>query len=256
MNKPLGSVPHWMNQVFLSYRHESDDHAKAVWSLGEKLKAEGLPVEFDQFYLEYHPGGPDEGWRKWCSDRAEKSACVLVVCSKGWFDSYTGEGQSAEGLGAGLEARVFSRFAYGVRGFHSRVRLVNLDNFNEAAIPGALKGWEIFRLSADAAEFIRMTQRIRERLALPGSSGTLREEFKQTIAERRQSELKQRLDVEHLQKGANVTRNEVFISCKNLDKDGVQTRDAEIAAEVYDFLTGKGLSVFLSTSTLEAHWRR
>jgi len=48
-----------------------------------------------------------------------------------------------------------------------------------------------------------------------------------------------------------VTGNDVFISCKNLDERGVQTRDAEIAAEVYDFLTGKGLSVFLGTLTLE-----
>jgi len=34
-------------------------------------------------------------------------------------------------------------------------------------------------------------------------------------------------------------------------RTGVQTRDAQIAAEVYDFLTGKGLRVFLSTFTLE-----
>jgi hypothetical protein len=45
--------------------------------------------------------------------------------------------------------------------------------------------------------------------------------------------------------------NDVFISCKNLDERGAQTRDSEIAAEVYNFLTGKGLSVFLSTFTLE-----
>lgn len=43
----------------------------------------------------------------------------------------------------------------------------------------------------------------------------------------------------------------VFISCKNLDDDGVQTRDAQIAAEAYDFLMSKGLSVFLSTFPLE-----
>jgi TIR domain/CHAT domain/SEFIR domain len=239
------------NHVFLSYSRESDAHAKIVRDLGEKLKAARLPVELDQFYLDEHPGGPSEGWAQWRSDRAEKSACMLVVCSKGWFDSYRGEDQSAIGFGAAREARVFRWFAYEGRGFHSRVRLVNVDNFNEAAIPDALKGWGVFRLSADAAEFIRMTQWIRDRLALPASSGTPREEFEQTIAERRQSELKERLDVNHLQKRGNVTRNEVFISCKNLDKDGVRTRDAEIAAEVYDFLTGKGLSVFLSTSTLE-----
>ena len=48
-----------------------------------------------------------------------------------------------------------------------------------------------------------------------------------------------------------VTGNDVFISCKNLDENGGQTRDAEIAAQIYDFLTGKGLNVFLSTFTLE-----
>jgi hypothetical protein len=54
---------------------------------------------------------------------------------------------------------------------------------------------------------------------------------------------------EELQNDAAV--NDVFISCKNLTADGVRTRDAEITAEVYDFLTGKGLRVFLSASTLE-----
>src|SRR5277367_2812009 len=46
-------------------------------------------------------------------------------------------------------------------------------------------------------------------------------------------------------------KNDVFISFKNLDEHSIQTRDAEIAAEVYTFLTGKGLSVFLSSFTLE-----
>ena len=41
-----------MNHVFLSYRHENHDHAKAVRNLGEKLRVAGLPVELDQFYLE------------------------------------------------------------------------------------------------------------------------------------------------------------------------------------------------------------
>ena len=45
--------------------------------------------------------------------------------------------------------------------------------------------------------------------------------------------------------------NDVFISCKTHDEHGVSTKDAMIAAEVYRFLTDKGLSVFLSTFTLE-----
>ena len=161
-----------MNHVFLSYRHESDEHVKAVRNLGEKLKVAGLPVELDQFYIEDYPGGPDEGWRKWCEDRAEKSACVLIVCSKGWFDCYRKEGTPGQGLGAALEAAVFSGEIYDEKGRNARVRLVNLDNFNEAGIPQRLKDWLIFCPFSGVAEFDQMTKWIRQRLAMPGSSGS------------------------------------------------------------------------------------
>lgn len=45
---------------------------------------------------------------------------------------------------------------------------------------------------------------------------------------------------------------DIFISFKNLNEKGVPTRDAELANEVYDFLTRKSLSVFISTVTLES----
>lgn len=45
--------------------------------------------------------------------------------------------------------------------------------------------------------------------------------------------------------------SDIFISFKNLDESGAPTRDAEIAREVYDFLTLKELSAFISTVTLE-----
>jgi hypothetical protein len=42
----------------------------------------------DQFYLNDHPGGPDEGWPKWCEDCANKSVCVLIIAFEGWFAAY------------------------------------------------------------------------------------------------------------------------------------------------------------------------
>jgi hypothetical protein len=76
------------NQVFLSYRHESDEHSRAVLQLGELLRRAAIPVALDQFYLDDNPGGPDEGWPKWCEDCANESACVLIVASEGWFSAY------------------------------------------------------------------------------------------------------------------------------------------------------------------------
>ncbi len=50
-----------VNQVFISYRHESPEHARSVRRLGQLLRQAQLPVTLDQFYLDEHPGGPDEG---------------------------------------------------------------------------------------------------------------------------------------------------------------------------------------------------
>ena len=44
---------------------------------------------------------------------------------------------------------------------------------------------------------------------------------------------------------------EVFISFKNLDEQGMPTRDSALAREVYDYLTDRGLQVFLSSVSLE-----
>ena len=98
-----------LQHVFISYRHEPE-HARAVRLLGELLRRSGLPVEVDQFYLEQHPGGPDEGWPKWCADRAEKSACVLVIPSKGWFAAYDGTTIARGGYGVATEAGLIRQY--------------------------------------------------------------------------------------------------------------------------------------------------
>jgi hypothetical protein len=131
-----------------------------------------MPVALDQFYLEHHPGGPDETWATWCENHAEKSACVLIVCSEGWFDSYRKGGVTGEGLGVALEAAVFSQKIYDDKGHNARARLVILNDFNEDGIPPRLKGWHIFRPFSGDAEFNQMTMWIRQRLSMPGSSGS------------------------------------------------------------------------------------
>jgi hypothetical protein len=45
---------------------------------------------------------------------------------------------------------------------------------------------------------------------------------------------------------------DVFISFKNTEADGNQTRDSFLATEVYNYLSSRGLSVFLSAISLEA----
>ncbi|MEP6820797.1 MAG: toll/interleukin-1 receptor domain-containing protein [Chthoniobacterales bacterium] len=158
-----------MNQAFLSYRCESDAHAADVRKLAEKLKAEGLPVVLDQLYLAENPGGPDEGWVRWCEQHAENDACVIICCSQGWFDSYYGKGAPGGGFGAALEATIFSQDIYDEKGQNARIRLAILDDFDFNKVPARLKNWRIFKPFEKASEFEQMSSWVRQRLGMPSS---------------------------------------------------------------------------------------
>lgn len=133
------------NQVFISYRQESPEHARTVRRLGELLRDSGLPVLLDQFYLDEYPGGPNEGWPKWCEDAATQSACVLIIPSSGWFAAY--ENKEAPGLGRGSasEAALFRQALYDERGHNTRIRLAFLDQIDSNLVPPRLRAWHQFR---------------------------------------------------------------------------------------------------------------
>lgn len=161
-----------MNHVFISYRAQGEPHKAAVHQLAQQLQTSGLRVMLDQFYLEQNPGGPDEGWVRWSEAQAEGAACVLICCSKGWFESYKGEGSADSGFGAAVEAAIFSKAIYNAKNQNSRVRLVILDTFAEEDIPLRLQAWRIFRPVERPRDFDEMAKWIRQRLAMPSSPAT------------------------------------------------------------------------------------
>jgi hypothetical protein len=131
--------------VFISYRHESPEHARAVRYLGELLRQANLPVALDQFYLDEHPGGPDLGWRKWCESCANDSACVLIAASEGWFAAYEKKGPPGVGLGAAIEADLFGQALYDEKGHNARIRLAFLHEIPMDKVPPRLRDWRQFQ---------------------------------------------------------------------------------------------------------------
>ncbi len=134
-----------LNQVFLSYRHESPEHARTVRRLGELLRQAKIPVALDQFYLDEYPGGPDLGWPKWCEDCANESACVLIIASEGWFSAYDKTAPLGLGLGAATEADLFRQAFWDEKGNNARIRLAFLHDVAADKVPVRLRTWHQFR---------------------------------------------------------------------------------------------------------------
>jgi hypothetical protein len=134
-----------LQHVFISYRHESLEHARTVRRLGELLRQAEIPVALDQFHLEEHPGGPDLGWPKWCEDCANQSACVLIIGSEGWFSAYEKTASPGLGLGAATEADLFRQALWDEQGNNTRIRLAFLHNLSIQQVPVRLRAWHQFR---------------------------------------------------------------------------------------------------------------
>jgi len=155
-----------LQQLFISYRHESLEHARAVRRLGELLRQAGIPVALDQFYLEEHPGGPDEGWPKWCEDYANNSVCVLIIGSEGWFSAYEKTGQPGVGLGAASEADLFRQGLYHEAGDNPRIRLAFLHDVPAQEVPARLRAWHQFRPFANDDQLNQLIRWVAGRLGL------------------------------------------------------------------------------------------
>jgi len=124
-----------LNQAFISYWHESPEHARAVRRLGELLRQAQIPVMFDRFFLDKNPSGPDIGWSTWYRECAAQSQRVLIVASEGWFAAYDENDPLP-----GSDAAVLREMLRNGNGDNGRISLVLLHEIPEDKIPCCLRG--------------------------------------------------------------------------------------------------------------------
>jgi hypothetical protein len=182
-----------MQHVFLSYRLESPEHARAVRRLGELLRQAKIPVALDQFYLDEHQGGPGVGWRKWSDDQANTSACVLIIASEGWFAAYEKTTAPATGLGAAAEADVLRQWLYDEKGDNNHIRIAFLHEIGNESVPRRLRAWHQFRPFSTDDQLDQLVRWVANRLGLddiepPSVRWPEAREFRPNLADRSKEE--------------------------------------------------------------------
>jgi hypothetical protein len=150
-----------MSTVFISYRQTDDAQSKRVRAFAERLRDCRIDVVLDQFFLDANPGGPNEGWDKWSSDRALDTEYVLIVGTRAWFDCFEKKQPARTGLGAACEADDLRHRIYDTMGVIAGIRVVWFDEIDATAIPPKLARYHRFHADRDFGNIVRSLTRCR-----------------------------------------------------------------------------------------------
>jgi hypothetical protein len=104
-------MPSQPPRVFISYSHDSPEHAQHVLELAERLRKDGVDAQLDQ----YVAGTPAEGWPRWMLDRLDWADFVLLVCTEIYYRRFRGHEQAEEGRGVEWEGALVTNELYNDR---------------------------------------------------------------------------------------------------------------------------------------------
>jgi hypothetical protein len=132
-------------RVFISYSHDSIEHARRVLELAERLRADGVEAQLDQ----YVPGTPAKGWPRWMEEQLDWAQFVLVICTETYHRRFLGREEPDRGKGADWEGSLITLELYHARSDTSKFVPVLFDDENKRFIPGQLSGHTHYLLNSE-----------------------------------------------------------------------------------------------------------
>lgn len=131
-------------KIFISYTHDSEEHLKRILEFANKLRAEGIDAELDQYEQ-----SPPEGWPKWIDRNIRDADFVLVICTKNYYNRTIGKENSGTGLGAKWESGLIYQHIYNSDSKSKKIIPVLLKKEDKEFIPAPLQGVTHYIVSED-----------------------------------------------------------------------------------------------------------
>lgn len=132
-------------RVFISYSHDSLEHACRVRALADQLRADGIESWIDQYVQD-----PDEGWPKWMRNQVKEANKVLLVFTRTYQRRFEGDEEEGKGLGATFEGAIVTQSLYESGGRNRKFRPLVLREEDAQYIPVELRRFN--RYSVDTPE--------------------------------------------------------------------------------------------------------
>lgn len=121
-------------KVFISYSHDSPEHAKLVLRLAQRLRNDGIDARIDQFAA----GRPKEGWPRWMLDQLDWAEFVLLVCTETYYRRFRGHNAPDTGKGVDWEGQLITLELYQAKNRTTKFVPVIFRSQDRAFIPEPL----------------------------------------------------------------------------------------------------------------------
>ena len=131
-------------KVFISYSHDSREHADRVLALANRLRAEGVDVILDQY-----EGSPAEGWPRWMDLHIENADFVLMICTLTYYRRVMGQEEAGKGLGVRWEGNLIYQHIYDAGTQNTRFIPILFENGDPAYIPKPVRGITQYRIDSE-----------------------------------------------------------------------------------------------------------
>jgi WD40 repeat protein len=122
-------------KVFISYSHDSHEHADRVLALSDRLRVEGVETILDQYET-----SPPEGWPRWMTRHISQADFVLMCCTETYYRRVMGEEAPTKGLGVQWEGNLILQDIYDAGTKNSKFIPILLEGSNPTYIPTPLRG--------------------------------------------------------------------------------------------------------------------
>jgi tetratricopeptide (TPR) repeat protein len=140
--QPMTTDPPHPPIVFISYSHDSPEHADHVLALSDKLRDDGIDCILDQY-----EDSPPEGWPRWMDSQIQAADFVLMICTPTYFRRVMGQEEPGAGLGVRWEGTLIYQHIYNANTTNSHFLPVLFERATTADIPTPLQGATYYRLS-------------------------------------------------------------------------------------------------------------
>jgi SEFIR domain len=132
-------------RVFISYSHDSPEHAERVLALAQRLREDGVDAWIDR----YENGTPEEGWPRWMLNRLDWAEMVLLVCTETYYRRFRGQDELDKGKGADWEGQLLTLDLYDAKSKTVNFVPILFSDRCKQFIPEPLRGVTHYLLDPD-----------------------------------------------------------------------------------------------------------